>query len=149
MAWRGESRRHDLARQGIKTATRGKPIISAPLHSQSTKLPLQLAITVPSTTDKDEKVSSAEMDKRVKETAKELSNRFGGDTAIKGVGDYTTEGKLIRENVIIIESSMTRKDYEKNKPAIESFIKKKHKEWKQDTIGYKFEGDFYIYPKFD
>lgn len=148
MAWRGESRRHSLARRGIKTAVHEKPVIKAPLQSQSTKLPLQLSITVPST-EYDKKVSSEKVKKRVETTAKEFSNRFGGDTAIKGNGDYTSDGRLIREEVFIIESSMTEKDYKKNKPAIEEFIKNKREEWKQETIGYKFEGDFYIYPKFE
>jgi len=148
MAWYGDSRRHGLAARGIRTALHEKPVLKAPLSSESTRLPLQFSIVVPST-DYDKKISAREMKARVEETAKELSNRFGGDTAIRGKGDYTSDGKLISEDVVVVEASMTEEDYKKNKPAIEAFIKEKQKEWKQETIGYNFEGDFHIYPKFD
>lgn len=146
--WHGQSRRHSLASKGVKTVC-SKPatMFKAPLSSKSTKLPIQLGITVPST-DYDKKISNEAFQKRIKETAKNFSSKFGGDTAIKGKGDYTSEGRLIREDVVVIESSMTKKDYQKNKPKIEQFIKDKKKEWNQESIGYSFEDDFYIYPKF-
>lgn len=148
MTWRNESRRHSLASRGIKTTTSKKEImIKAPLQTKATKLPIQFSIHVPST-EYDKKISSEAFNNRVKETAKELSEKFGGDTAIRGKGDYTSEGKLIREDVVIIESSMTKKDYKKNKKAIEELIKQKRKDWEQESIGYSFEDDFYIYPKF-
>lgn len=151
--WYGEPQRHRLAALGQKTvAPRTKAMLimakpGAPLEKKSTKLPLQLSINVPST-DYDKKITPQQFNKRIKNTAKEFSDRFGGDTSIKGKGDYTSKGQLIREDVAIIESSMTRKDYQKNKSAIERFIKEKKKDWKQETIGYSFEGDFYIYPAF-
>ena len=148
MSWKGESRRHALASRGIKTAISRKPVITAPLQSKATILPIQFAIHVPST-NYDQDISEPAFKKRIENTAKELSNRFGGDTAIRGKGDYTSDGKLIREDVAVIESSMTEADYKKNKRAISNFIKEKQKKWKQETIGYSFEDKFYIYPAFD
>jgi hypothetical protein len=147
--WHKEPRRHSLAARGVKTTmNKQEAILKAPLEDKSTKLAIQFAITVPST-NYDKKIDAEEMRKRVKETAKQLSNRFGGDTAIKATGDYTSDGKLIREDVVIIESSMTKEDYKKNKSALEKYIKEKKKEWKQESIGYRFEDDFYIYPAFN
>jgi len=148
--WKGESRRHSLARRGIKTINHSgnERLLKAPLESKSTKLPIQLSINVPST-DYDKKISVKENEKRIEETKIMLSEIFGGDTAVKGKGDYTSDGKLISEDVVIVESSMTKEDYLKNKSKLERFIKEKQKSWNQETIGYKFEGDFFIYPKFD
>jgi len=155
MGWKGQSQRHRRARllgkAGGRYATpkkRFKRPITAPLSNKSTHLPIQVGITIPST-EYDKRISTEEFRKRTETTAKEFSNRFGGDTAIKGKGDYTSKGKLIREDIIVIESSMTKEDYKKNKPRIEAYIKQKRKDWKQETIGYTFEDDFYIYPKFD
>jgi hypothetical protein len=148
MAWYNDSRRHALARRGIRTATHEKPVLKAPLEGQTTKLPIQISIVVPST-EYDKKISSREFQERIKATSKELSDRFGGDTSIRAKGDYTSDGKLITEDVVVIEASMTEKDYLKNKSSLERFIKEKKKDWEQESIGYTFEGDFHIYPKFD
>jgi len=146
MSWFNEKRRHSLAARGVRTTTQ-HPILKAPLQSKATKLPIQFSINVPST-NYDKKISEPAFKKRIEETAVELSNKFGGDTSIRGKGDYTSDGKLISEDVVIIESSMTKKDYYANKKDIEDFIKEKQKSWNQETIGYSFENDFYIYPKF-
>ncbi|MBN1682821.1 hypothetical protein JW865_04640 [Candidatus Bathyarchaeota archaeon] len=156
MGWKYQKKRHSNAKKyGVAGGLYAKPkkrfkspIITAPLSSKATKLPIQFSINVPST-NYDKKISVEAFRKRAENTAKELSNKFGGDTAIKGKGDYTSDGKLIREDVVIIESSMTTADYEKKKSEIENFIKEKKKEWNQESIGYSFEDDFYIYPKFD
>ena len=148
--WRGEPVRHGLSSKGIRTAVTKEEAVHkvpvAPLSSKSDKFPIQFSINVPST-ELDESVSPVEYKRRIKETATEFSNLFGGDTAIKGKGDYTYEGELISEDVTIIESSMSLEDYRDHKEEIEDFIKCKRKDWKQDTIGYKFEGDFFMYPK--
>lgn len=146
--WRGESRRHSLARKGIRTAVnKSDAMLKAPLVNKSTSLPVQVGVVVPSTRF-DKKISPEAFRKRVEQTAKDFSSRFGGDTAIRGKGDYTSDGKLIREDVVLIEASMTKNDYLKNKSDIEKFIVDKQKLWDQESIGYSFEGDFYIYPKF-
>lgn len=126
----------------------------APLENKSTKLKYQLQIYVPST-DFEKTTTTPVYNKRVKETEKFLSSEFGGDTSVRAKGGYIFDdpkdkknfGKLGTEKVTIVESSMTKKQYEEKKPKIEKFIKSKRKEWKQEAILYNFEGDTYIYPQ--
>ena len=126
---------------------------TAPLSKDSTKLKYQLEVYVPST-DFEKATTKPIYNKRIKETETFLAGTFGGKTSIRGKGGYVFEegknkGKLAQENVTIVETSMTRKQYEDNKPKIEKFLKDKRKDWKQESIGYKFEDDFYMHPKFD
>jgi len=89
-------------------------------------------------------------DKRIKDTRNFFTRRFGGDIAVKQEGGYqykTRHGKkLISEKGVMVTSSMSEDAYLKNKARIERFIVNKQKDWKQDTIGYQVEGNFYTYP---
>jgi len=145
--WSGQSKRHSNAKKYGRAGGRYARKISPPLESESIKLPIQLSITVPTTKDKDKKISPLETKRRVENTAKEFSDKFGGDTAVRGKGDYTTEGVLIREDVIIVESSMTKEQYLENKSSIEQFIKESRSKWEQDRIAFKFEGDLFLWPE--
>lgn len=127
----------------------GKARPKAPLKEESTELPIQFSINIPSTKNKNEPITPQEFQARIEETKKFLSDNFGGDTEVKGKGDYTKDGKLIQEDVSVIESSMTPEAYNENKSKLEQYIADKHKEWTQDTMGFSFEDAFYIYPKFD
>lgn len=128
--------------------------VTPPLSRQSTKLKYQFELYVPST-DYEKPVKEKIYQKRVDDTRLFLAETYGGDTTIKGSGGYVFQGKgknkkkLVKEKVTIVETSMDKKQYEKNKPKLEKFIESKKKEWHQESIGYKFEDDFYIYPKFD
>jgi len=125
-------------------------LLTAPLQSKSTKLPIQFNIIVPSTKKGDKKLTTRAFNKRVETIAKTMSKEFGGETSIKGVGGYINKkGKLVKEKVMIVESSMKKEDYLKNKKELEKLIKIKKKEWGQESIGFNLEEDFYIYPKFD
>jgi hypothetical protein len=122
--------------------------VKAPLEDKSTKLKYQVAIFVPST-EMDKKVKPKVYNARVKETQKFLSKESGGDTSVKASGGYTMSknDKYVKEDVTIVETSMSKEDYERSKPRIENYVVEKRKVWKQDTICYKFEQDMYIYPK--
>lgn len=128
--------------------------IIAPLSKKSSRLTYQVAIFVPST-NLDKKVPKSIYDKRIEETRIFLDTKGGGDTTSKASGGYLYEenksGKksLIKEDITIVETSMTKEQYQDSKKDIENFIVKKKKNWKQDSIGYKFEEDLYIYPKFN
>jgi len=122
--------------------------LEAPLARRATELPIQLAVYVPSTY-KGRKLSAEEYSERVEEVKRDMSSKFGGDTSVKAEGDYIGEGnKLAEEKVSIVEVSMSRSDYEKNRPQISRYLTQKRDEWKQESIGYKFEDKFYMYPKF-
>jgi hypothetical protein len=126
----------------------GKTELSAPLKKESTELSIQFSINVPSTKNIDEPISTKEFQERIDETKNFLSKNFGGDTEIKGKGDYTKDGRLIQDDVSVIESSMKPEAYKENKKKLEEYITKKQKEWTQDTILYNFEDSAYIYPAF-
>ena len=147
--WRGESSRHSLARYGIKTAN---PKSIKELKLKSNRLPIQIGIIVPST-NFDKKLSKKEYNKRVIQEKKYFSELFGGTTAITEQGGYVASdnkgknAKLIEEEGTIVEANTTSKIYKKHKTSIANHIKQKQKDWKQQTIGYSVEGNFYVYPK--
>lgn len=121
--------------------------IKAPLNKQSSELEIQFGIIVPST-EYDKKISSNEFKNRIKGTKKFLSSLFGGSQSIKEIGSYISDDKtLIDENGVLVESSMTRQQYLKNKEKLNNYIKKKQKDWVQERIFYIFEGNSYVYPK--
>lgn len=123
-------------------------MIEAPLKNQASELKYQFSIIVPST-NYDKKISPQQFQNRIKGTKKFLSQTFGGTSSVKEVGSYVSDsGRLIDENGIEVESSMTLLQYKQNKIKIEKYIKQKLKDWKQERIGYYFEGDFYVYPQF-
>lgn len=124
-----------------------KNSVKAPYENESGKMSIQFSINVPSTTNHDEEVSTKEFKRRVNETEEFLSRTFGGKTSIKGSGGYMEGDKLINEGIVRVESSMSKKSYKDNKDKLEKFIKSKKQEWKQDSIGYNFEDEFFMYPK--
>ena len=75
-----------------------------PITSNKETLQVQFAITVPSTVLNRE-VKSEVFKKRADDVARYLADSFGGDTKVRGKGDYTSKGKLITDNVFIIEAS--------------------------------------------
>jgi hypothetical protein len=119
-----------------------------PLKNKTTTLPVQFSIIVPST-KKDKPISKKAYNKRIRDTRKFLAEKFGGDTSIKAEGGYIDQkGKLIKENVTKVESFIDKKTYKEKKNELENFVQKKRKDWKQESIGFEFENDLYIYPKF-
>jgi hypothetical protein len=119
-------------------------------HIVSNRLPVQVAIIVPSTKN-NKNISTSSFSRRVDSEKKYFDSKFGGDTAVKDVGSYVQETKrgkkLIKERGVIVESSTTPKIYEKNKKDFESHVVKRQKQWKQDTILFRVEGEDFIYPK--
>ena len=146
--WTGESERHRLASYGIKSGI--KRINELKLNSN--RLPVQIGIVVPST-NFDKKLSKKNYSKRVHSEKTYFSKLFGGNTAITEQGGYIAQGKkgskkqLIEEDGTIVQANTTPEIYKKHKDKIASHIKSRQKEWKQETIGYSLEGNFYVYPK--
>lgn len=108
-------------------------------------LPVRTAIIVPSTTSKDKKISREAFQKRINETRKFLSDKNGGYTSVRGLGGFTDDdtGRLIKEDVAIVESFATTDDFKNNKAAVEEFLKQKGKAWGQKSMGYQHEDDLY------
>lgn len=144
--WVNESFRHQMARYGIKSGTKS----IHELKLRSNRLPVQIGVVVPST-NFDKKLPAKEYEKRVAQEKKYFSELFGGETAISSSGGYIAQvgkrKKLIEEEGTIVEASTTSEKYERHKKKIANHIRARQKEWKQQTVGYSLEGDFYTYPR--
>ncbi len=123
-----------------------------PIPLTSNRLPVQVSIIVPQT-ELDREISSKKFNTRIKNTKTFMSDNFGGDTSVKGVGSFILKEKgktqLIKENIVLVESSTTPKIYNQNRKLLANFIIKNQKTWKQNSIGYSVEGTQFIYPKQD
>lgn len=110
-------------------------------------LPNQMAVLVPSTTQGDKKISSAEFRKRIKETQTKLSSTFGGQTSIQTRGGYFSNDlkKLINEDVVMVVSYSKNNDYKKEIGKLKEWLNAKKRDWKQESIGVIVENDlFYV-----
>jgi len=120
--------------------------VTKPLGGTTTAdhLPIETIVTVPSTRY-DKKISKQELNKRILETQKFLSQIFGGYTSIEALGGYIPKkGGLWEEPIVKIISFAKAKDYKKSKKRLAKWLKRKKKEWKQETIAYEQEGDLFL-----
>lgn len=108
---------------------------------------VEQAIIVPSTQGGDKQISPVKMKKRVDEVRGFLSKKFGGYTSVGGVGGWYSGNrhKLIKENVVVVTSFATEKDYKKNKHLVAKKIMSWGKKWGQDEVSYEREGDLFRY----
>lgn len=93
------------------------------------------------------KISEIEFYSRIREIEDFFVNLFGGHTrAALGKGEFKTlKGKIIEENTVKIESFTDRKTFQKNSEKLKNWLLKKKLEWKQEYIGYEFQGNlFYL-----
>lgn len=121
------------------------------LKIKSNRLPVQFSIIVPST-DKDKKISASRFNKRIDDERRFMSRTFGGDTSIRGSGDFelTEKGKkpiLIKERIFMVESSTTPKKFNESRKKLITHLKDVKKKWKQNSILFKVEGESFIFPK--
>jgi hypothetical protein len=137
---KSKKKKIDFGRIGLPKSERKK----------SMYLPVENVVYVPSTYgEKDQKkISKAEMDSRVAEVKRFLSNNFGGYTSVKATGGYVIrDGKVVNEKVVKVTSFSTKKDFKKNKLKLFNQIGKWGKDWKQESVGYEHEGDLYYIRK--
>ncbi len=101
-------------------------------------------------TDRDKngiKIPEKEFYHRVKEVEDFFVELFGGHTrAASGKGEFLSKDKkIIAERTVKIEGFAEVNTFKKNRLRLKDWLLKKKKEWKQEYIGYEFEGDlFYI-----
>jgi hypothetical protein len=164
--WYNESKRHSLARRGIKSAQRKvlTPIMlrqraidkkidemgnTDPLpfvadDKSVEHYPIETAVVIPSTQDGNKKISGAEFKQRIIDSQEELSDMFGGYTSIKAEGGWKPKnGKVIREDVVKIVVFTTPDKLKENQAKLDKWLTSKRKEWGQYSMGYEIEGDFY------
>jgi hypothetical protein len=121
--------------------------ITPPLENTNT-LPVQIAVIVPSTRE-EKKISKGWFKRRIRETRKWMDRRFGGDTTVRGSGGYTDDGRVITEEVRIVESSTTVQEYKQYRKEFGEFVRKKQDAWDQLQLAYIIEGRTYLYPQKD
>lgn len=109
----------------------------------TTELSVKTAIYVPST-KYDKKITPKQFAKRIIETRKFLSKTFGGSTSIQGTGSWLDKNKLIKEDVVIVESFTTKPLYLEHDKLLENFVKSKLDSWKQAAISVEYRGKLYI-----
>lgn len=120
----------------------------APLEGQTFEAPYEIKIYVPSTR-LDTRISEAAFQHRIRVTKSFLSHLFGGYTSVQAQGGYmSNEDGLITEPVAVVTGFANPKDYEDKLPLLERFIKSKQKRWGQESLGFEFENDFFMYPDF-
>jgi len=98
------------------------------------------AIYVPSTQDVSRKISKKQHEKRVSEVRNFLTRTFGGTSTDKRIGSYTSHGgRVVQENVAVVENFSDFRDWEKHDEEIHRFIQQKAKQWGQESISFEFE----------
>ena len=111
--------------------------------------PVKTSIFVPSTKF-DKKISKKQFMNRIKDARSFLNKTFGGTTRLKGVGLWETCNLvhlihlLIEEDVVIVESYSTRKDYLAKDQILRDYIQKKLISWKQHAISVEYNNKLYI-----
>ena len=120
------------------------------LDLKANRLPVQFSIIVPST-EFDKKIKAKDFTKRIDSEKKYFDKKFGGDTTIREVGSYVLKkGKkdiLIKEKGAVVESSTIPAVYNKNRSSLASHIKKRQKDWKQNSVLFRIQSESFIYPK--
>lgn len=120
------------------------------LNVRANRLPIQFSIIVPST-KMNKKISASSFSKRVDSEKRFFSKNFGGDTSVRATGSFILKkGRkdiLVKERSAIVESSTTPKVFNSKRKILIRHIISRKKEWKQDSIFFKLEGEAFIFPR--
>jgi DNA repair protein RadC len=127
-----------------KMADGGELSIKNKLSKSSFALPYQIAIYVPSTKDKNVVISDLELESRVDEVKKYLSELFGGFNSVKVEGGYESKDRgLIKEDAVRVVAFANKEDINQKLKKLISKIKYWCSEWGQESMGVEFENDMY------
>lgn len=145
-----DSHIHSLSAKGVKSYD-PKAYFNKEVKKENLKinldLPIQTAILVPSTKEKDKPISREEFANRVETTRDELYHLFGGFTSVTGFGGSENKKtkEIIKERVNVVVAYAGNKDFKEKADEFIEYIKNKKKEWGQQEIGVIIENDlFYI-----
>jgi len=119
----------------------------APLVDLSNSSPYEIKIYVPSTQGEDS-ISESELSDRIKFIQSALSTLYGGYTTISAEGGYIGDSsELTSEPVGVVSTWANTEDYEDKLPDLEELLMYCRELWDQETIGFEFENDFFMYPE--
>jgi len=109
------------------------------------KLPVRATVYVPSTIRGTKYVGKKRFKARIGKVQKDLTKKFGGSTLSRGEGTYTFQHKkrgkrqIAHEKVGMLTLFTTPKKWQGNRKFMRKYLKKKRKEWGQESIGLEFE----------
>lgn len=115
-------------------------------------LPVETAVIVPSTKNLPRKkgvsITPAEFERRVEQTRRYMSNKYGGYTSVRAVGGYVyrkgkLKGGVAKEGSVVVTAYATKDAYRKNKAKWLAWVRAKRKAWKQESVGIIIENDMY------
>jgi len=119
----------------------------APLEDLSQDARYEIKIYVPSTQG-DSDISDSEFEDRILFVQTALSTLFGGYTSVSADGGYIgASSELTSEPVGVVSTWATPEDYEEHLPKLEELLMYCRELWQQETIGFEFENDFFMYPE--
>jgi len=119
----------------------------APLEDLSQDARYEIKIYVPSTQGEN-MISSQEFGQRIIFVQTALSKLFGGYTSVSADGGYIgASSELTSEPVSVVSTWATPEDYEENLPKLEELLMYCRELWEQETLGFEFENDFFMYPE--
>lgn len=106
-------------------------------------LPIECVVYVPSTLF-DKKIPARQFQQRIKKTAEELVSLFGGcrETIVKG-RYMDRRGVVIEEQVAVLTGYGRGDRYLEKREQFFQWLMDKKKEWRQESIGFEFEGDLW------
>jgi len=106
----------------------------------TTKRSIKVSFYVPSTIDGDRPINDVEFQNRINETETFLRKTFGGTTSVRGSGTWVDRnGKPVKEQVAIVETSVEPVEYRENKEYLVGYARAKRTEWGQDIITVEME----------
>lgn len=131
----------------LKKKEKDTKAAEAPLEDLSQDARYEIKIYVPSTQG-DSDISDAEFEDRILFVQTALSTLFGGYTSVSADGGYIgASSELTSEPVGVVSTWATPEDYEEHLPKLEELLMYCREAWQQETIGFEFENDFFMYPE--
>tara|TARA_R110002110_G_scaffold35364_8_gene119506 strand:- start:2657 stop:4627 length:1971 start_codon:yes stop_codon:yes gene_type:complete len=119
----------------------------APLEDLSQDARYEIKVYVPSTQGEAD-ISDEDFEDRILFVQTALSTLFGGYTSINADGGYIGESsELTTEPVGVVSTWATPEAYEENLHKLEELLMYCREFWDQETIGFEFENDFFMYPE--
>lgn len=116
-------------------------------------MPIEVAIVVPSTNEADDYIGDGNFQNRIEYVEHKFDDWFGGDTTTRAVGGYREgEGdnaEYITEDVAVVMAGTTETDYKEHKDDLKELIRKRQRNWKQDTMAFRINNRTFIYPDRD
>lgn len=107
------------------------------------QLPIQTVTIVPCTSNADKPISMKKCQLRAKQVRNKVSKLFGGFTEVKAQGGYwsSDKKKVIEEPVFSVTAYAESDKFNKHRKEWLDFVKKKGREWSQESMGVILETD--------